>query len=111
MDTILSVAKVVLPPAKIMATGVVRTAGGMATNAAAAAARLNTVTVTLFSRIGDDVAGEFYRQDLAKEGADLDLSEVQVVPGDREQARRSAQFWILVDHTHPEIKVHSPRGT
>jgi sugar/nucleoside kinase (ribokinase family) len=42
---------------------------------------LNTVTVTLFSRIGDDVAGEFYRQDLAKEGADLDLSEVQVVPG------------------------------
>ena len=56
IDTVLHVPAVPAPPSKVMAKACVQTAGGMATNAASAAARLGA-HVTLLSRIGDDAAG------------------------------------------------------
>jgi sulfofructose kinase len=99
VDTILRVPKVVAPPAKVLASGIKQTAGGMATNAAAAAARLGA-SVVIFSRVGDDGAGEFYRKDLDQEGARLDLSRVQIVAG----ASTSVSS-ILVDNQGERLVV------
>ena len=98
IDTILRVPAVKLPPAKVLASACVTTAGGMATNAAAAAARLGA-HVALLSRIGDDSAGTLYQTHLASE-ANLQLQHVQIV----REAHTSVSS-ILVDAAGERLVV------
>lgn len=57
--------------------------GGMAANAAVAAARLGAA-VRLYSRVGEDATGATLREALAREG--VDVAQVQTVPGTRTSA-------------------------
>jgi sulfofructose kinase len=98
VDTILRVPAVVLPPAKVLATACVQTAGGMATNAATAAARLGART-TLLSRIGDDTAGALYLAHLRSE-SNLSIERVATIPG-----AHTSVSCILVDAAGERLVV------
>jgi sulfofructose kinase len=76
-------------PTKLRAREHITSGGGMAANAAAAAAQLGGA-VTLWSRIGDDPAGQVILSDLARAG--VDTRYVKVHPG-----ARSATAAVIVD--------------
>lgn len=76
-DAIYRVSSIPSTPAKVLAMGYLESGGGMAANAAVAAARLGA-HVRLWSRVGDDPLGARIIADLAGEGVD-----VVGRPGDR----------------------------
>ena len=65
-------------PQKVIADSAEEVGGGMASNAAVAAARLGG-RVALFSRIGEDLAGQAIRAELEREG--VDTSQLRAFPG------------------------------
>ncbi len=77
-DTLFQVSFIPPAPAKILPTACVRSAAGMATSAATAAARLGG-RVALWGRLGDDGVGDAILAELALEG--IDLGDVRRVPG------------------------------
>ncbi len=70
LDRIYRIAAFPPSPRKVIATAAEETGGGMASNAAVAAARLGG-RVALMSRVGDDAAGATVRAGLAAEGVDV----------------------------------------
>ena len=74
--------------AKLLPTECVQVGEGMASSAAAAAARLGA-SVELWSRVGDDIAGDQFIADIS--GAGVDIEFVRRVPG------RTTIATILVD--------------
>lgn len=77
-------------PTKVRASAHVEAGGGMAANAAAAAARLGGFAVELWSRTGDDDAGRSIRRYLAEDG--IDATYVRMMP-----EGRSSTSAIIVD--------------
>jgi sulfofructose kinase len=88
-DTIYRVPAIPSTPVKVLATNFSECGGGMAANAAVAAARLGAA-VSLWSRVGDDALGNQIAAELAGEG--VDVAAVRRMPG-----CRSAHAAILVD--------------
>lgn len=70
LDRIYRIAAFPPTPRKVIAQGAEEVGGGMAANAAVAAARLGG-RVALLSRVGDDAAGATVRAGLAAEGVDV----------------------------------------
>lgn len=88
-------------PQKVLAQGFEEVGGGMAANAAVAAARLGG-RVAFYSRIGDDLAGEAIRQGLQDEG--IDTAGLRVFAGGR-----SSTSAVIVDGAGERLLV-SDRG-
>ena len=77
-DTLFLVPTIPPAPAKLLPSACVRSAAGMATSAATAAARLGG-QVSLWGRLGDDAIGDAILAELALDG--LDLTDVRRVSG------------------------------
>lgn len=71
LDTIYSVAEIPVTPVKVLATGYTECGGGMAANAAVAAARLGA-RVEYWGRVGDDPLGQRIVDELDAEGVGVD---------------------------------------
>lgn len=69
-DTIMRVSEAPSPDTKVMAQSCVQVGEGMASAAAAAIARLGA-KAHIWSRIGDDMAGKAYLEDMAAAGSDI----------------------------------------
>jgi sulfofructose kinase len=70
LDTIYSVPEIPSSPVKILASGYTECGGGMAANAAVAAARLGAA-VEYWGRVGDDLLGQRIIDELATEGVEV----------------------------------------
>ncbi|MEP7060773.1 MAG: PfkB family carbohydrate kinase [Betaproteobacteria bacterium] len=77
-DAIYAVPAIPTFPTKVLATHFTECGGGMAANAAVAAARLGA-RVQYWGRVGDDPLGERITRELASEG--VDIGRVRRVPG------------------------------
>jgi sulfofructose kinase len=78
LDTIYSVPEIPALPVKVLASGYTECGGGMAANAAVAAARLGAA-VEYWGRVGDDALGQRIINELAAEG--VETAHVRRVPG------------------------------
>lgn len=100
-DTIMRVEAVPAGGGKVLAEQVIQNASGMATVAAVAIARLGG-NAALWSRIGDDLTGRLFLEDIARDA--VDVAQVRRLPG--------ARTWlstILVDRTGERLVVsHRP---
>ena len=125
LDAIVAVDRIPGPDERVPGIAGALAGGGVAATAAVALARLG-VPVAFVGRVGDDETGRWIRDDLAREGVDVDglalggrspLSAVLVerssgtralapypgetrpiVPGATDLARCAAAEWIHVDH-------------
>lgn len=89
LDFVYRIAAFPPQPIKLRALDHITSGGGMAANAAAAAARLGG-EVTLWSRIGEDAAGRMIGDELARFG--VDTGDLKIVPG-----THSATAAVIVD--------------
>ena len=101
LDRIYRIAAFPPSPQKVLALGLEEVGGGMAANAAVAAARLGG-KVAFYSRIGDDLAGLAIRQGLDAEG--IDTTGVRAFTGGR-----SSTSAVVVDAGGERLLV-SDRG-
>ena len=92
LDTIFRVERMPTGPGKILPTGMIEVAHGMATSAAAAVARLGG-RARLFARVGDDLAGQRFIRDLTEAGVDCTYAPHGLLKNCRfpASASRSAQ--------------------
>lgn len=97
LDTILRVERMPTGPGKILPTGMIEVAHGMATSAAAAVARLGG-RARLFARVGDDLAGQRFIRDLTAAG--VDCGHVRRVAG-----ARSPICTVLVDDAGERLVI------
>ena len=97
LDTIFRVDRMPTGPGKILPTGMIEVAHGMATSAAAAVARLGG-RARLFARVGDDLAGQRFIRDLTAAG--VDCGHVRRVAG-----ARSPICTVLVDDTGERLVI------
>jgi len=86
--------------ARVVATEMQEAGGGPAATAAVAVARLGGAA-SFIGAVGDDAAGAFVREGLAREG--VDISALAVVPG-----ATTAQSTILVGPSGARAIVHHP---
>ena len=102
-DTIFRVDPLPTRPGKVLPTGVVQVAHGMASSAAAAIARLGGGS-TLFARVGDDAVGDTIVRDLSESGVDCRFVR-------RCEGVRSPICTVLVDAAGERIVVpyYDPR--
>jgi len=89
LDTIFRVEAIPTTPIKVLPTDCVQIGSGMASSAASAVARLGGRS-RIWGRVGDDLAGQQYLDDLAAAG--VDVSQVR-----RVQGRRTPISTIIVD--------------
>lgn len=89
LDTIFRVDTIPTTPIKVLPTDCVQIGSGMASSAAASIARLGGRS-RIWGRVGDDLAGQQYLDDLAAAG--VDVTQVRRVPG-----RRTPISTIIVD--------------
>ena len=89
LDTIFRVEAIPTTPIKVLPTDCVQIGSGMASSAAASIARLGGRS-RIWGRVGDDLAGQQYLDDLAAAG--VDVSQVRRVAG-----RRTPISTIIVD--------------
>ncbi|MCC7050098.1 MAG: sugar kinase [Alphaproteobacteria bacterium] len=97
LDTIFRVETIPTTPTKVLPLECVQLGAGMASSAAAAVARLGG-QARIWARVGDDLAGRQYLDDLAAAG--VDVSQVRRVNG-----RRTAVSTILVDREGQRLVV------
>lgn len=97
LDTIFQVDAIPTTPTKVLPLACVQVGSGMASSAAAAVVRLGG-RARLWARVGDDLAGRQYLDDLAASG--VDVSQVRRVPG-----RRTPVSTILVDRQGQRLVV------
>lgn len=97
LDTIFRVDSIPATPIKVLPTDCVQIGSGMASSAAAAVARLGG-QARIWGRIGDDLAGRQYLDDLAAAG--VDVSQVRRVAG-----RRTPISTIIVDRNGERLIV------
>jgi sulfofructose kinase len=102
LDRIYSIAAFPPTPQKTRAHTVEEVGGGMAANAAVAAARLGA-SVAFIGRIGDDLAGTAIRDGLAREH--IDTTQLRICP-----AALSSTSAVIVDATGERLLVNH-RGT
>jgi sugar/nucleoside kinase (ribokinase family) len=97
LDTIYRVEEIPRTPTKVLPTDCAQMGSGMASSAAAAAAKLGA-HARVWGRVGADLAGRQYRDDLAAAG--VDVSQVRVVAG-----ARTAMSTILIDRRGAALVV------
>lgn len=97
LDTIFRVETIPTTPTKVLPLECVQVGAGMASSAAAAIARLGG-QARIWARVGDDLAGRQYLDDLAAAG--VDVAQVRRVSG-----RRTAVSTILVDREGQRLVV------
>ena len=89
LDTIYRVEAIPTTPTKVLPLDCVQMGSGMASSAAAAAAKLGAYA-RIWGRVGDDLAGRQYLEDLTAAG--VDVSQVRRIAGGR-----TAMSTILID--------------
>jgi ribokinase len=97
LDTIFQVETIPTTPTKVLPQACVQIGSGMASSAAAAVARLGG-KARIWARVGDDLAGRQYLDDLAAAG--VEMAQVRRVPG-----RRTPVSTILVDRQGQRLVV------
>jgi len=97
LDTIYRVEEIPAAPTKVLPTDCAQIGSGMASSAAAAAAKLGAYA-RVWGRVGADLAGRQYLDDLAAAG--VDVSQVRVADG-----ARTAMSTILVDRRGAALVV------
>lgn len=97
LDTIFQVESIPTTPTKVLPRACVQIGSGMASSAAAAVARLGG-EARIWARVGDDLAGQQYLDDLAAAG--VDVAQVRRLPG-----RRTPVSTILVDRQGQRLVV------
>ncbi len=100
LDTLYQIDDFSRGPGKYLARGTVRTASGMASTAATAAARLGG-HAALWASVGDDDLGASLIAEIAAEG--VDCSNVRRVPGGRTATAAivvdaTGERWVIVDY-------------
>lgn len=97
LDTIYRVEAIPATPTKVLPLDCAQMGSGMASSAAAAAARLGAYA-RIWGRVGDDLAGQQYLQDMAASG--VDVSQIRRVAG-----ARTAMSTILIDRAGQALVV------
>ena len=97
LDTIYRVEEIPKTPTKVLPLDCAQIGSGMASSAAAAAAKLGAYA-RVWGRVGDDLAGRQYLEDLT--AADVDVSQVRRVAGGR-----TAMSTILIDRAGQALVV------
>jgi sulfofructose kinase len=97
LDTIYRVDEIPATPTKVLPTDCVQLGAGMASSAAAAAAKLGAYA-RVWGRVGSDGAGRQYLDDMTAAG--VDVSQVRAVAG-----ARTAMSTILVDRRGAALVV------